>query len=66
MSRYIMYLYTGHCKKLQAVLKADSQAGLQDLLDTAEFMRARLCKDQRITVVDVVKKQVIAKIEREF
>lgn len=66
--QYILYLYTGHCKRLQAILKADSQMGLQDLIDTAEFMKTRLCKDEIIIIYDNSLKKELKRynIERRY
>ena len=59
--RYMLTEHTKHSKRSQDITTSDD---LQTLIDTADYMKHRLYKDQAITIVDTQTGELMHIVER--
>lgn len=61
MYTYTLTMHTRHNKTSQDIVTSDD---LQDMIDTADYLRSSLYKDQTITVVDNTTGEIVHMAER--
>lgn len=61
MSKYMLTLHTQNSHTSQDITHGND---LQALIDTADYMKHKLYKDQTITIVDLTTGELMHKVER--
>ena len=61
MSKYMLTLHTQNTHTSQDITHSDS---LQALIDTADYMKHKLYKDQTITIADTTTGELMHRVER--
>lgn len=61
MCKYMLSIHTNHSKRSQDICTSNN---LQNLTDTANYMKHRIHKDEVITVVDTTTGELMHKVER--
>lgn len=61
MCKYMLSIHTQHTKTTQDITHSNN---LQELVDTADYMKHRLHKDETITVIDTTTGELMHKVER--